>query len=427
MKNHTRNVPRLVTALTASLHDTEQRIIDHHDDIEAWLNQQWQLSPPPFYGSVDLRNAGFKLAPVGTNLFPAGFNNIATDLHHYASDAAKVTLSQLQPDAKHILIIPENHTRNRHYLDSLHTLATLIANAGFNVRIGSIDDTMTTAVTHTLSNGDSLTVHPTQQHDNQLISDDFVADCIILNNDLSAGIPIALQAINQPILPAPELGWNKRLKSEHFGYYRQVADEFGQFIDIDPWLIAPLFDHCPEVDFVSRGGLDCLTRSAELLFYQVKQKYQMHDIDADPFLVVKADQGTYGMAVMMINSPDDIQQLNRKQRTRMNASKGGRQVTRAIIQEGVPSFERVGHNSVAEPVLYHMGQHVIGSFYRIHNDKGPSDNLNTPGMHFSPLPICPPERIDTAEARRFYPYSVVSRLAVLAAARELAAFQRSQS
>jgi glutamate--cysteine ligase len=26
--------------------------------------------------SVDLRNAGFKLAPVDTNLFPGGFNNL---------------------------------------------------------------------------------------------------------------------------------------------------------------------------------------------------------------------------------------------------------------------------------------------------------------------------------------------------------------
>jgi glutamate--cysteine ligase len=28
------------------------------------------------FGSVDLRNAGFKLAPVDTNLFPGGFNNL---------------------------------------------------------------------------------------------------------------------------------------------------------------------------------------------------------------------------------------------------------------------------------------------------------------------------------------------------------------
>ena len=45
-------------------------------DIEHWLRGQWQEHTPPFYGSVDLRNSGFKLAPVDMNLFPGGFNNL---------------------------------------------------------------------------------------------------------------------------------------------------------------------------------------------------------------------------------------------------------------------------------------------------------------------------------------------------------------
>ena len=44
--------------------------------IEHWLRGQWQEHVVPFYCSVDLRNSGFKLAPVDTNLFPGGFNNL---------------------------------------------------------------------------------------------------------------------------------------------------------------------------------------------------------------------------------------------------------------------------------------------------------------------------------------------------------------
>ena len=144
----------------------------------------------------------------------------------------------------------------------------------------------------------------------------------------------------------------------------------------------------------------------------------------EPFLVVKADAGTYGMAVMMIKDPKELLELNRKQRTRMSASKGGVQVSRVIIQEGVYSFETVGDDqAVAEPVVYGIGRHVIGGFYRVHKKRGPSENLNAPGMDFLPLAFSKPCNVPHADAEenanRFYAYSVVARLAMLAAAREL--------
>ena len=33
--------------------------------IERWFRLEWMEHTPPFYTSVDLRNAGFKMAPVG--------------------------------------------------------------------------------------------------------------------------------------------------------------------------------------------------------------------------------------------------------------------------------------------------------------------------------------------------------------------------
>ena len=72
----THAVPHLTTALTGPLLEIESHLLARQSHIEAWFRGQWRETPAPFYGSVDLRNAGFKLAPVDTNLFPAGFNNL---------------------------------------------------------------------------------------------------------------------------------------------------------------------------------------------------------------------------------------------------------------------------------------------------------------------------------------------------------------
>ena len=69
-------VPHLRTALNGPLLEIEAIFLKAAPDIERWLRGQWQEHTPPFYGSVDLRNSGFKLAPVDMNLFPGGFNNL---------------------------------------------------------------------------------------------------------------------------------------------------------------------------------------------------------------------------------------------------------------------------------------------------------------------------------------------------------------
>ncbi|MDX9716192.1 MAG: glutamate--cysteine ligase, partial [Thauera sp.] len=69
-------VPHLTTALTGPLLELERQFLDNATEIERWFRDQWQDHMPPFYGSTDLRNSGFKLAPVDLNLFPGGFNNL---------------------------------------------------------------------------------------------------------------------------------------------------------------------------------------------------------------------------------------------------------------------------------------------------------------------------------------------------------------
>ena len=81
-------VPHLVTALTGPLLDLEKKILEATPAIERWFRLEWQEHTPPFYCSVDLRNAGYKLAPVDTNLFPGGFNNLNTEMLPLAVQAA---------------------------------------------------------------------------------------------------------------------------------------------------------------------------------------------------------------------------------------------------------------------------------------------------------------------------------------------------
>ena len=69
-------VPHLTTALTGPLLEIEKRVLNAMPAIEHWFRSQWKKNTVPFYCSVDLRNSGFKLAPVDTNLFPGGFNNL---------------------------------------------------------------------------------------------------------------------------------------------------------------------------------------------------------------------------------------------------------------------------------------------------------------------------------------------------------------
>lgn len=416
--------PHLTTASVAPLHLLEQQLLNKEKEIEDWFKAQWQLSPAPVYGSVDLRNAGFKLAPIDMNLFPAGFNNLSPEFLPLSIEAARSAITQQQPEAKQILLIPENHTRNMYYWDNIKTLLHILTTAGFTVRLGSL---LTEPSTVTLTTGEPIQLAPITRQLNKIGINEFIPDIILLNNDLSAGIPDILQNLQQPLVPPAELGWSQRLKSGHFQYYADVSRTFAELINIDPWFIAPMFMHCGEIDFMHRDGEDCLTHHTAQLLEDIQKKYDEYKITSKPFVIIKADAGTYGMAVMTVRNAEEIRTLNRKQRTHMSKSKSGQPVHQVIVQEGVYTFETWSvTDAVAEPVVYLWGQRVVGGFYRVHKDRGIDENLNTPGMHFEPLAFAktchqpdkqgPPENCQN----RFYAYGVIARLSMLAAAREIA-------
>lgn len=420
-------VPNLTTAQYGPLNTVEKTILGQVATIESWFRQQWRKTPPPLTSSVDLRHAGFKLAPVDTNLFPAGFNNLNSDFLPLCVQAAQAVLDDYLPTCRKILLLPESHTRNAYYMQSLAILRDILVKAGFIVRIGSLDAEVTAAQEISLPNNATLLIEPLLRHNGHIGLHDFDPCLIVLNNDLSTGIPPILQGIKQRIRPTAKLGWSSRLKSKHFSLYNEVVNEFASLVNLDPWLINPYFTAVDGLDFMAQEGIDNLAEEADKLLSLINKKYLDYDINEKPFIAVKADNGTYGMSVMMVHDGDELRTMNRKQRTRMAASKGSQKVERVIMQEGVFSFESMPDGAIAEPVVYMIGQFVVGGFYRVHQERGSNENLNAPGMHFAPLAFSQPCNMPRGDLmpqdcpNRFYAYGVIARLAALAAAREIAA------
>lgn len=421
-------VPHLVTALTGPINELEQRILDSMPAIERWFRLEWMEHTPPFYSSVDVRNAGFKLAPVDTNLFPGGWNNLTAEMLPLAVQAAQAAIEKICPEAKNLLIIPENHTRNLFYLSNVAQLRRIFYMAGLNVRIGSISPDIKETTVIDLPTGEQLTLEPVVRSSRRLGLKGFDPCTILLNNDLSAGAPGILEDLHeQYLLPPLHAGWHVRRKSHHFRSYEEVAKRFGKLIGIDPWLINPLFTQCGEVDFTQGTGMECLRSNVDALLTKTRRKYKEYGINEKPFAVVKADNGTYGMGIMMVRDVKELEALNRKTRNKMSVIKDGQTVSDVIIQEGVITHERV-NDAVAEPVVYMLDRYVVGGFYRVHAERGVDENLNAPGASFVPLAFeqsthlpQPGIKPGASAPNRFYMYGVIGRLAMLAASYELEA------
>ena len=420
-------VPHLVTALSGPINELEQRILDATPVIERWFRLEWMEHTPPLYCSVDIRNAGFKLAPVDTNLYPDGWHNLSPDMLPLAVQAAQAAIEKICPEARNLLIVPENGKPSSFYLASLQRLQEIFRMAGLNVRFGSIDPALKRSTSVALPDGEKLLLEPAQRLRHRLGLKHFDPCTILLNNDLSAGAPGILEDLyDQYLLPPLQAGWTVRRKSRHFQCYEEVSKRFGKLIGIDPWLINPLYATCGEIDIHEPSGGECLRTNVEALLAKVRRKYKEYGISEKPFVVVKADQGTHGMGLMTVRDVKDLEHLGRKP-ARGKTAAPLLPAGEVIIQEGVLTHERI-HDAVAEPVVYMIDRYVVGGFYRVHAERSEDENLNAPGAQFVPLAFSGPPQLPRAGAKagasapnRFYMYGVVARLAMLAASYELEA------
>jgi glutamate--cysteine ligase len=323
--------------------------------------------------------------------------------------------------------VPENHTRNAHYLSNVATLKRILEGAGLTVRIGSLIPDLKEPMEVVASNGEKLRLEPIQRKGNRVGLEGFDPCAVLLNNDLSGGIPAILRGIDQELFPPLVAGWATRRKSHHFHAYDRVAEDFAKLIGIDPWLVNPAFSQCGKVNFAEKEGEECLAANVEFVLGEIREKYREYGITEQPFVIVKADAGTYGMGIMTVKDASEVRGLNRKQRNKIAVVKEGMQVQEVLVQEGVHTFETV-RDAVAEPVVYMIDRYVVGGFYRVHAERGVDENLNAPGSSFAPLAFADShhlprmgEKPGVSAPNRFYMYGVIGRLAMLAASYELEA------
>ena len=156
--------------------------------------------------------------------------------------------------------------------------------------------------------------------------------------------------------------------------------------------------------------------NVDALLTKIRRKYKEYGINEKPFVVVKADNGSYGAGIMTVRDAKELADAGRRTRERMGVPEGSPPITEVIIQEGVPTYERV-NDAVAEPVVYMIDRYVVGGFYRVHAERGIDENLNAPGASFVPLAFAeshhlprPGEKPGASAPNRFYMYGVIGRL-----------------
>ncbi len=407
-------MPEILTTLKA-LYDMRG------DEIEYWMMRQRKTAAPFIYTSVDLRHSGPRLVPVDTNLFPAGFNNLSPAAHARAVRFAARYLQDNHPGAKRILIVPENHTRNLNYLENLAALLTMFEHAGAEVQLGSLAAAPGNPIALASPSGRDLIEHPLVRDGGKLrLENGFTPDLVVMNNDMTGGEPDILYNISQPIVPPTGMGWYQRRKSVHFAAYRALIDDFCTTFSLDPWLFAAEFHACGRVDFKEAVGLDCLARGIEKVLARVRAKYAEHGVTDDPYVFVKADSGTYGMGIMTVKSPEEVLDLNKKNRNKMQSVKEGARVSEVIIQEGIVTIDTVD-GKPAEPMVYMLDGIPVGGMYRVNGARDATGNLNASGMEFTGM--CDEAEDECGKWKsvddcNFRSFGIVAAIAALAAPRE---------
>lgn len=399
---------KIIEQLKSAINQNEEKLAE-------WTDNHLERIIIPLYSSVDLRVADFKVATVDTNVFPAGFNNLSRDDRDNAGRLFRQALSRKYNGISKILIVPELHTKNRFYWENIDALSNILENAGYEVRIGIVSDEFTVpeAGFETVS-GKMITGYKAYQEDHRVKINGYDPDAILINNDFSEECPKTLRNIVQPVVPPVEFGWHTRRKDIHFHYYNRLAGDVSGIIGIDPWSVSIDTRFVSDVDFDDYDDRRKVADVAESLLSDMRDEYSSRGIDTEPYVFIKSNSGTYGMAVISASDPRQILNLNADGRKRMRVKKGGIPVRDIVVQEAIPTSIRSGDNVTAEPVLYMVEADVAGVFYRTNKGKSEFDNLNSRGMGF----MSPSEfESDTADMTSVY--SLISRIAGIAAGYEI--------
>jgi glutamate--cysteine ligase len=359
------------------VHDLSSVLDEKREEIVAWMNKKRSEIEVPIYGSVDIRDAGWKIAVVDANQFPAGFNNTSeSDLPHLTQRIA-AHIERHKPGCEWVHIYPESHTRNQGYVENLRTLCNLIERAGYKCTVGNPELEGILAL-----NGlhGPLPLHKVEVIDDALIVQGQSPDFILLNNDLTDGGLEGLSAGS--VLPSPKMGWYQRKKSQHFDFLRPLVEEVSEIIGIEPWhLICDSFvseEKCLEKEACRIK----LAEEVDVFLAHLSERYARLGIDREPVAYVKNNRGTYGLGIMTVTSGEQLLNLSNRKMKKLMYGKGTTDVEDFLIQEGVPTLMKTESGDPVEPVVYLVDGDASSWFYRVNPKKDEIGNLNSPSAHF---------------------------------------------
>ena len=395
--------------------ELENFVLNNWNQINEFIDIESRPFEMPFYTSVDIRESRKKFAPVDTNIYPAGFNNLCQFDLNLASEKMQRYIHKIGNDLKNIIIYPESNTKNKYYLDHLFTLQSCLVTGGFNVHFASSDPSLFDIESSNKIELESFSGHRLELYK---IDDEFKSthqlaglpetfDLIILNNDQSKKIELNLDNLNIPVIPSSLIGWFQRQKYKHFQYYQSIVHKFGQQFSIDPDLLQANFSFVDGVDFSTKAGMEEVAKEVESL--QSKLGPQK--------IFLKASQGTYGMGIHVVESSEEVLNLNRKKRNKLDVGKNNIKFEKVLIQEGVETIINYdGHP--AEVTIYLIGGKSVGGFMRSNPLKDNNSNLNSKGMVYKKFCI---SEIDEGHDHQIKEavYSIIARLASLACAMEI--------
>lgn len=366
--------------------------------VDKWFSSKMSNNTP-IYTSVDIRNSGFKTAPVDTNLFPSGFNNLTKSSQNKASQLLYEFLQTHYSKAHNIAICAESFTRNANYWQHIKTLVQLLSEKHINIRVVILNDEKTIKEIAELS---GIDIYSIITKDNFLFtSDNWPIDLVILNNDLTDGPPREFNNSQTIITPSPHRGWFYRSKFKHFLAYKNIATEFCKQLSLDPWLLSTYVDISHNICFREKKGFNELATKIDSLLTSIENKYREYNINKRPYVLIKADHGTLGRGIISIHNSDELFNLSKKDRYGINTIKGNVINKNILIQEGIETIETYNNYS-SEHTIYSIKGQVAGGFTRYNTIKNNEDNLNSKGMI-----ITPQKNISVVE-------SILARLATLA-------------
>lgn len=356
------------------LDDLTPYLEERREDISAWFAEQRERLPQPIYASVDVRDAGWKVGAVDANSFPAGFNNVSAAERPRVARLIATNLRRQHPDARHVHLYPESHTRNAGYIENVRTLRQLLTLEGFEVTVGSPLLGERRALDG-LSGPLLIDEVTTDGHDSLRLADGRTPDVVLLNHDMTEGVLPGLEDV--PVMPDPKMGWHRRRKSEHFAAADPIIADLAKRLDLDPWLFCPTWNSSREKCLAEEDCLVEIAAEVDDLIATIQRKYDAHGIEVDPTIYVKNEKGTYGLGLLTVTQGEDLLNLSNRKLHRLTYGKGGVDAEDFLIQEGVPTMLSID-GAPAEPVIYLSDSEAASWFYRVNPKADRFGNLNTP-------------------------------------------------